>query len=336
MPLPDRVLLARVLVGSTVLLALSPNLGGQGPSPQAGTTPGASQAQDVTPKDAVLAPIDDPYEAYEAGQYEQALAGLIDRQIERPEDPDLQLGVGSAQYQLQDFEAAEQSYTRAALSPDPIRRFEALYNLGNTAYRQGRLLEAIDGYVRALDLNPDDEDAKFNLEFVREEVRRRQEEAQQRPQNQQQDQQPEDQQGEGGEDQRQDGDDGSQGQPQDSDRDGDGLPDEVERLGQNPTDPANPDTDGDGKLDGEEDANRNGQVDPGESDPNVPEGDESSRGQAEEPREEQDGDQAEGPTPGRQMTEAEAERYLQSLEEERPADPKRAKSASRVRVEKDW
>lgn len=36
------------------------------------------------------------------------------------------------------------------------------------------------------------------------------------------------------------------------------------------TDPTNPDTDGDGFPDGQEDANRNGRVDPGESDPNDP------------------------------------------------------------------
>ena len=34
------------------------------------------------------------------------------------------------------------------------------------------------------------------------------------------------------------------------------------------TDPLNPDTDGDGLTDGEEDTNHNGRVDPGETDPN--------------------------------------------------------------------
>ncbi|MDC0713728.1 Ig-like domain-containing protein [Stigmatella sp. ncwal1] len=49
------------------------------------------------------------------------------------------------------------------------------------------------------------------------------------------------------------------------DSDGDGLPDAIERDAG--TDPFNPDTDGDGLLDGDEDANRNGRVDPGETDP---------------------------------------------------------------------
>jgi hypothetical protein len=56
--------------------------------------------------------------------------------------------------------------------------------------------------------------------------------------------------------------------PNDADSDDDGLLDGIEVNGANPTDPLNPDTDNDGLLDGFEDANHNGQVDPGETDPN--------------------------------------------------------------------
>jgi len=50
-----------------------------------------------------------------------------------------------------------------------------------------------------------------------------------------------------------------------TDSDSDGLNDNIEAL--LGTDPSNPDTDGDGLLDGEEDANHNGLVDPGETNP---------------------------------------------------------------------
>ena len=49
------------------------------------------------------------------------------------------------------------------------------------------------------------------------------------------------------------------------DSDGDGIPDEIEIL--TGTDPIDADSDGDGVPDGVEDANRDGRVDPGETDP---------------------------------------------------------------------
>ena len=61
--------------------------------------------------------------------------------------------------------------------------------------------------------------------------------------------------------------------PNDADSDDDGLTDGTEVNGANPTDPLDPDSDDDGLLDGVEDANHNGQVDPGETDPNNPDTD---------------------------------------------------------------
>ncbi len=274
----------------------------------------------------------DPYEAYREGRYDAALERFMDVQVERPEDPELRLNIGSVHYQRKDYEAAKAAYARAADTADPTIRSEALYNLGNTAYREGKLNDAIDFYMGALEENPDDEDAKFNLEFVREEIKRRQEQQQEREQNQQnqqQNQDSEDQSSENQQDQQQSqSEEGAQnegGDPQqggDRDQDGDGVPDDVEQMGRNPTDPNNPDTDGDGKTDGEEDLNANGQVDPGETDPNQPDGEGPAQGQPQA---------SEG-----QLTEAEAERYLQALEERQPDKTRRAKKAKIVRTEKDW
>ena len=88
---------------------------------------------------------------------------------------------------------------------------------------------AIEHYQKALELNPEDQDAKYNLEFVRDEIRRRMEEAQKRQEQQQQ--QGQEQQGEG---QKQEGDQQAEEEPQNSgdeqqpsalDSDGDGIPD---------------------------------------------------------------------------------------------------------------
>ena len=179
---------------------------------------------------------------------------------------------------------------------------EALYNLGNVAYRRHDLPQAEQLYKSALELNSDDQDAKFNLEFVRREMENQQQETED-PRSQQQD--------------------NSSGTPP-SDSDEDGLPDETERGGQNPTDPENPDSDGDGLLDGQEDANANDQVDSGETDPNLADTDGDGRNDFEE---------ASASKPER-MTEEEAERYLQALDDDKPRDERRA--SGRRRHAKDW
>lgn len=177
-------------------LAAAPLLLAGAPSPQAAPRPREK----------------DPFRAYQAGLYDQALQGFVDAQVERPEDPRLALNVGSAHYQMRNFKDAGTAYGQAAAkTQDPKLRAQALYNLGNVAYREGQLEEAVKLYQAALELNPDDEDAKFNLEFVRNEIRRRHEEAKKRQEEQKGQQGQEGQQGEQGQ-QGQEGQQGQQGQ----------------------------------------------------------------------------------------------------------------------------
>ncbi len=300
------------------------------PSPDPGTLP-----EEPPPEAGAVEEFDNPYNAYDAGAYEQALQGFVDQQIEYPEDSEVSLNLGSVHYEMKNFEEADRAFATAALSADDVIRGQALYNLGNSAYRQGKLQEAVELFKAALERNPDDEDAKFNLEYVRDEIRRRHEEAQKRQQENPDQQQQGDQQQQQGDQQQE-----QQQQQQGQDQDGDGLPDELERSAQNPTDPENPDTDGDGLTDGQEDQDRNGQVDEGETDPNNPDTDGDGTGDAEEAQEQQAQEQGGEPQQAEDqegLTPEEAERYLQSLEEGLPDQKRRLpKGTRRARPEKDW
>ena len=310
----------------------------------AAATPAAAQ-QEPAPA-APPASFDDPWEAYAAGAWDQAVQGFVDRQVERPDEPALALNLGSSYYKMRDFESADEAFGRAALAADPELRQEALYNLGNSAYRQGRLEEAVELYRGALELDPDDEDAKFNLEFVRDEIRRRLEEARQRQQQQQQQQQGDGQQqqqqsgqSESGEDRQSDEQEQQPGPqeaaPQAIDSDGDGLPDETERRGANPTDPENPDSDGDGLADGSEDANLSGGVDPGETDPNKVDSDGDGTPDGEQAGETAAAEAPAEPEAGDRLSPEEAARYLQAIEEGRPQRQHRVPGRQR-RPAKDW
>ena len=112
--------------------------------------------------------------AYSAEEYDQALSAFLDAQIDNPEDPVLHYNIANTYYQMQNYEEAYKGYQSAALEAKDIQLEEnAYYNLGNCAYRIGKLDEAILWYQKALELDPEDEDARHNLEFVREEIKRR-------------------------------------------------------------------------------------------------------------------------------------------------------------------
>jgi Ca-activated chloride channel family protein len=118
-----------------------------------------------------------------------------------------QYNAGVTAYRSNDFSSAATTFEQASASPDRALQQRALYNLGNSSYRLGQadptkaqpLWErAVKNYEAALNLDPKDEDAKFNLEYVKkqlEELKKQQEQQQQQQQDQKnQDQQKQDQQ----------------------------------------------------------------------------------------------------------------------------------------------
>jgi Ca-activated chloride channel family protein len=185
------------------------------PSPQAAEAGAGAGGAGTRPQRR----FDRPEEAYEAGDYAQALDGFLELQVERPQDSAVMMNVGSSHYQLDDLEAAARSFEAAGAAGDDSLRAQAWYDLGNVAYRQNRFEEAIDAYHRSLDLDPDDADAKFNLEvahtaLVRQQQQQQQQQDQRQDQQQQQQQQQQGQQDQQRDEQEQDGSDSSQQQEQ--------------------------------------------------------------------------------------------------------------------------
>lgn len=292
-----------------------------------------------------------PHEAFNAGQYDQAAAGFSRRAERRPKDPAAQFNLGSALHQLEDYDGAKAAFEKALSAEEKSLRAKAVYDLGNTAYRQGLLEEAISRYTEALALDPDDDDAKHNLEFVQQELKRREEQAEQRQQNQQNEGDSEQEQSDSGEQDSEGGENQSDSQQQEQsgsdqenqeqqDSDGDGLSDRQEREAENPTDPNRADSDGDGRSDGEEDKNRNGRVDEGESNPNRPdEAPAESADQDSQEPESSDGDGSQQPQQGQpnQLSPEQAERLLAALQDQRPASSRKLpEDARKAKSAKDW
>jgi len=122
---------------------------------------------------------------FKQDKYDEALQAYVDAQVEHPEDALLKYNIASSHYKMKNYEDALKGFQEtAATARDTALEQKALYNAGNTLYRLGRLEEAVAAYTKALELDPNDKDAQQNLEFVREEIKRRINEAQKTAQEQ--------------------------------------------------------------------------------------------------------------------------------------------------------
>lgn len=109
----------------------------------------------------------DAVDAYNREKYDDALSRFQEALVESPDDPAARFNLASAQYQTGNFsEAAKGFEDVVSRSKNAALKQKALYNLGNTSFRQGNLQASADYYRKALDLNPVDTDAKQNLEFA--------------------------------------------------------------------------------------------------------------------------------------------------------------------------
>ena len=118
--------------------------------------------------------------AYKAGNFDLAVEGYRSEAEEAPEDPQLQFNLGTAAYKGKQYPEALKSFERSLNVQDINLQNQSYYNMGNTLYRQGEGAEkqkpqetiknwqaSIQAYENALKLKPEDQDAKFNRDFVK-------------------------------------------------------------------------------------------------------------------------------------------------------------------------
>jgi Ca-activated chloride channel homolog len=147
---------------------------------------------------------------YKEEKYDEAAKKYLDAQLESPESRELAYNLGNANYKMKKYDKAVEYYQKAMQTKNPGFEEQVAYNMGNALFKIGefeagqgkqeglqKMEQAITSYKRALDLNPNDKDAKYNLEYVRRKLKemskREPQQNQQQQQQQKQNQQKEDQ-----------------------------------------------------------------------------------------------------------------------------------------------
>lgn len=168
-------------------------------------------------------------EAFEAQDYKGALTAYNQALEDSPELAEPHYNAANTHYRLEDYGSAQQEIEQALINGDGEKLADldqhSLYNLGNTFFQGEQYEGAIEAYKEALRLNPDDLEAKQNLELALRQLQQQQQEQQQQQQQQQNEEQQE-QEEQHQDQQHQDGEQGEQQEEKQQDQQQEGQPDE--------------------------------------------------------------------------------------------------------------
>ena len=113
---------------------------------------------------------------YHEGQFKEAGENFSSAQADRPEDTRLGYNLGNSHYKDGKFQEALKAYNHSSLNEkNPDIKKNSIYNSGNTLVKLGKLKEAESAYKKVLSLDANDMDAKYNLEYVRQQLKKQEE-----------------------------------------------------------------------------------------------------------------------------------------------------------------
>jgi Ca-activated chloride channel homolog len=126
---------------------------------------------------------DTAFKDYSSGNYTNALEEYSQLAETQTNDLRLLFNAGDAAYRATNFDLAQGLFGQVTLSPDINLQQKAYYNLGNTQFQIAKQAQDLDGlqagfelavksYQHALDLNTNDADSRFNLQFTQDAVER--------------------------------------------------------------------------------------------------------------------------------------------------------------------
>ncbi len=78
----------------------------------------------------------------------------------------LEFNRGDAHFQLENYDIAADKFKSSFASGSPDLQKKAFFNMGNSYVKQKKYKEAVESYIKALEIDPNYEKAKKNLEYL--------------------------------------------------------------------------------------------------------------------------------------------------------------------------
>ncbi len=116
---------------------------------------------------------ENPDELYRKGKFKEAEALYEKSDMDNPKDLRFRYNRGCAGYQGSDYKGAMAAFSSVyKRSQDKEMQYKAVFNAGNTAFKQGDFSAAVQYFKQAIQLQPESENAKFNLELTLKEIQK--------------------------------------------------------------------------------------------------------------------------------------------------------------------
>ena len=100
------------------------------------------------------------------GAYEESLDAYEEAQESEPEKGEPYYNAGNALYRMEDYEGALAEYDEALMYAEDDLRAQGFFNKGNVYFDTEAYPDAIEAYKEVLRIQPENEDAKHNLELA--------------------------------------------------------------------------------------------------------------------------------------------------------------------------
>jgi Ca-activated chloride channel homolog len=100
------------------------------------------------------------------GKYEDAEKAYLDAVGKAPDKPEILYNLGNSLIKQKKYDQGIQTLRQAVRNGDKAIQEHSRYNEGNALFSLGKFRESADTYIQTLRLNPNDKDAKHNLELA--------------------------------------------------------------------------------------------------------------------------------------------------------------------------